>query len=104
MEGNLKGSIIPETLTSIGWDGPLPARWAEYGISRRSFLEFCVAMTAALALPERYMPRIAAALARVSRPALVWLEFQDCAGNTESFLRASKPAVEIGRASCRERV
>jgi len=27
---------------------------------------------------------------------LVWLEFQDCAGNTESFLRASRPtAAEV---------
>ena len=28
-----------------------------------------------------------------SEPILVWLEFQDCAGNTESFLRASHPTV-----------
>jgi hydrogenase small subunit len=50
-------------------------------------------MTAALALPDRYVPRIAAALEKVQRPALVWLEFQDCAGCTESFLRASHPSV-----------
>ena len=30
------------------------------------------------------------------KPVLVWLEFQDCAGNTESFLRASRPtAAEV---------
>jgi hydrogenase small subunit len=50
-------------------------------------------MAAVLALPDRYIPRIADALEKVKRPALVWLEFQDCAGNTESFLRASKPTV-----------
>lgn len=67
--------------------------WAARGVSRRSFLRFCAAMTATLALPDRYLPRIAAALETVRRPALVWLEFQDCAGCTESFLRASRPSV-----------
>jgi len=50
-------------------------------------------MAATLALPELYVPQIAAALEKVKRPALVWLEFQDCAGCTESFLRASHPPV-----------
>jgi hydrogenase small subunit len=27
------------------------------------------------------------------KPTLIWLEFQDCAGNTESFLRAHDPGV-----------
>ncbi|MCL6552161.1 MAG: twin-arginine translocation signal domain-containing protein [Firmicutes bacterium] len=67
--------------------------WARYGISRRPFLQFCTAMAATLALPERYAARIARALAQTRRPALVWLEFQDCAGCTESFLRASRPSV-----------
>jgi hydrogenase small subunit len=30
------------------------------------------------------------------KPVLIWLEFQDCAGSTESFLRASRPtAAEV---------
>ncbi len=33
------------------------------------------------------------ALQRADRPVLVWLEFQDCAGNTESMLRSSDPPV-----------
>ena len=61
------------------------------GISRRDFLKFCTVMTGALALPMRYTPRIVRALETTQRPALVWLEFQDCAGNTESALRASHP-------------
>lgn len=63
------------------------------GVSRRRFLQFCGAMAAALALPAAYGPRIARALASSSRPTLVWLEFQDCAGNTESMLRSSHPDV-----------
>ncbi|HET9110722.1 MAG TPA: hydrogenase small subunit, partial [Ktedonobacterales bacterium] len=62
------------------------------GVSRRDFLKFCSVMTGALALPMRYSTRIAQALEQTTRPALVWLEFQDCAGNTESALRASHPA------------
>jgi hydrogenase small subunit len=66
------------------------------GVSRRQFLEFCGAMASALALPEAFGPKIARALEKGSKPPLVWLEFQDCAGNTESFLRASRPtAAEI---------
>jgi hydrogenase small subunit len=70
--------------------------WEEKGISRRDFLKFCTAMSAALALPVTFAPKIARALDSVKRPALVWLEFQDCAGDTEALLRASKPsAAEI---------
>lgn len=93
MGGDLKGSIVTKGVRANGWDERSTTWWKERGVSRRSFLKFCAAMTAALALPDRYIPRIAAALENVRRPALVWLEFQDCAGNTESFLRASKPTV-----------
>lgn len=62
------------------------------GVSRRDFLKFCGVMTGALALPMRYTPRIVRALEQTTRPVLVWLEFQDCAGNTESALRASHPS------------
>ena len=61
------------------------------GVSRRRFLQFCSAMAAALALPSAYGPRIARALESSPRPILLWREFQDCAGNTESMLRSSHP-------------
>lgn len=67
--------------------------WEDKGISRRDFMKFCTAMTAALALPVTFAPKIARALDEVKRPTLVWLEFQDCAGNTEALLRASNPSV-----------
>jgi hydrogenase small subunit len=65
----------------------------ERGVSRRDFMKFCTAMSAALALPVTFAPKIAQALDEVKRPTLVWLEFQDCAGNTESLLRAANPTV-----------
>ena len=66
--------------------------WAR-GIDRRSFLQYCASLTAVLALPPRFSSRIAKALQSVEKPGLVWLEFQDCAGNSESFLRAHDPGV-----------
>jgi len=69
--------------------------WAaleQRNVSRRDFLRFCSVMTGALALPASYTSTIVKALEQTRRPALVWLEFQDCAGNTESALRASHPS------------
>jgi hydrogenase small subunit len=64
------------------------------GISRRRFLGFASAMTALLALPQSMVPQVVKALDSPARkPVVVWLEFQDCAGNTESMLRSSHPTV-----------
>jgi hydrogenase small subunit len=63
------------------------------GISRRDFLQFCASMAAVLGLPDTATQAIAAAVESEQKPILIWLEFQDCAGNTESFLRASHPTV-----------
>jgi hydrogenase small subunit len=65
----------------------------ERGVSRRDFLKFCSAMTAAMALPATFAPTVAQALDEVKRPPLVWLEFQDCAGDTEALLRSANPTV-----------
>jgi hydrogenase small subunit len=65
----------------------------ERGISRRRFLGFASAMTALLALPASMTPQIVNALETKKKPIVVWLEFQDCAGNTESLLRTSHPAI-----------
>jgi hydrogenase small subunit len=64
------------------------------GISRRRFMEFCAAVTTTLALPSAYAQVVADALSRKKKPVLVWLEFQDCTGNTESMLRSSHPSIE----------
>jgi hydrogenase small subunit len=63
------------------------------GVSRRSFLTWSAGITALLALPPKYAPEIAAAVTEAAKPTLVWLEFQDCTGDTESFLRSRNPGV-----------
>ena len=69
---------------------------AARGISRREFLGFCATLAVTIGLPSSASGAIAEAIENNPKPTLVWLNFQDCAGNTESFLRASKPtAAEV---------
>jgi hydrogenase small subunit len=63
------------------------------GVNRRKFFQFCGLMATTLALPPRYSAQIAKSLEAQKKPVLVWLQFQDCAGNSESVLRASHPTV-----------
>jgi hydrogenase small subunit len=63
------------------------------GVSRRDFLKFCTAMAGALALSTSQVSKIVAALESTSRPPVVYLEFQDCAGCSEAFLRAAHPTI-----------
>jgi hydrogenase small subunit len=65
---------------------------AEHGIGRRHFVEFCAAVTATLALGA-ICRTITRSLEQTTRPVLVWLEFQDCVGNSESMLRSDHPPV-----------
>lgn len=63
------------------------------GVTRRDFLRFCTLTAATLALPSGLVPKIVEALEKKQRPYVVWLEFQDCAGDSESALRASRPTI-----------
>ncbi len=66
---------------------------ARRGVTRREFMKFCAAMAATLALPSPYVLKIAEALEKKQRPTLVWLDFQNCAGDIEALLRSSKPTI-----------
>jgi hydrogenase small subunit len=61
------------------------------GVSRRDFLAFCATTASVLTLPRSAAAQLAAAIETTSKPTLLWLEFQDCAGNTEAFLRSARP-------------
>ena len=67
--------------------------WEKQGVSRRDFMKFCTAVTAALSLPAAMIPKVAEALESDTRPSVVWLEFQSCTADTEALLRASAPTV-----------
>ena len=75
------------------FEGSLVDKLAQRGVTRRDFVKFCSIMAGTLALPSSMAPKIAHALETVERPIVIWLEFQDCAGDTEAFLRASHPTL-----------
>lgn len=64
------------------------------GLDRRRFLQFVGAVVGTLGLEQSAVGQVVKALETKKKLPLVWLEFQDCAGNTESFLRAAKPSVD----------
>ena len=64
------------------------------GVSRRNFLKFCTAITAAMGLPATMVARVADTITSPTRTPVIWLHFQECTGCTESLLRATHPTVE----------
>lgn len=71
------------------------------GVSRRDFMKYCGLVAAALGLEASFIPKIAAAITG-PRPPIVWLQFAECTGCTEAFLRSSNPFVDdiiLGTAS-----
>lgn len=63
-------------------------------LSRRTFLQFCSVIAATLTIPSGSVSKIAEAIVNKQKPYVVWLEFSDCAADTEALLRATNPAVE----------
>ena len=64
------------------------------GVSRRNFLKFCTAITAAMGLPASMVAKVAETITSPTRTPVIWLHFQECTGCTESLLRATHPTVE----------
>jgi hydrogenase small subunit len=68
------------------------------GYSRRDFIQLCTTLVAAapmgLALTDQTTPaEMAKKIAKARKPSVIWLEFQDCTGCSETLLRTSKPDV-----------
>jgi hydrogenase small subunit len=64
-----------------------------HGITRRELMKYFAGTAAVLGLSEAMGLKMARAVERGAKPSVVWLEFQDCTGDTEGFLRASRPTV-----------
>ena len=71
----------------------LGTRWRGEASRAGNWSKFCSATLATLALPERYLAQTVAAVSKAKKPVLVWLQFQDCTGCSESMLRSSHPDV-----------
>jgi len=64
------------------------------GVSRREFLKWASATTAMLMLPASFTPLVAEAAELMNRVPVIWIELQDCAGNSEALLRADGPKID----------
>jgi len=64
------------------------------GISRRDFMKWASAMTAMLMLPASFTPLVAEAAELMNRLPVIWIELQDCAGNSEALLRSDGPKID----------
>lgn len=64
------------------------------GVDRRDFMKWVSATTAILMLPSSFTPLVADAAMLMDRAPVIWLELQDCAGNSEALLRADGPKID----------
>ena len=64
------------------------------GINRRDFMKWVSATTATLMLPPMFAPLVAEATELMNRVPVIWIELQDCAGNSEALLRSAAPTVD----------
>jgi [NiFe] hydrogenase small subunit len=69
----------------------VPEMMEQKGVSRRDFMKFCGFMATVLGLPVSFAPKIAAAVTASKRPTVVWMQFGECTGCTESFIRTTYP-------------
>lgn len=66
----------------------------EHGFTRRDFLKMCTALAATLGLDYTQSGKVVKAMETNTRVPVVWLQFQDCTGCSESFIRSSQPKTE----------
>ena len=66
----------------------------EEGVNRRDFLKWASATTAMLMLPASFTPLVAEAATLMNRVPVIWIELQDCAGNSEALLRSDGPKID----------
>ncbi len=64
------------------------------GVTRRDFMKFCGLIAATLGLEATMLPKVAEALVSGPRPPFIWLQFAECTGCTEAFLRSSSPFID----------
>src|SRR5262249_38297633 len=73
---------------------PSPIDVSTTGVSRRDFVRLCTMAAAAVGLGPAAAERFVEAAGRGERPSVIWLQFQQCTGCTESLLRTSHPAID----------
>ena len=64
------------------------------GLTRRDFMKWASAACAMLMLPASFTPTVMRAAELMNRVPVIWLELQDCAGNSEAILRSDAPTID----------
>jgi len=64
------------------------------GLTRRDFMKWASAACAMLMLPPTFTPMVAKAAELMNRVPVIWIELQDCAGNSEAILRSDAPTID----------
>ena len=64
------------------------------GLTRRDFMKWASAACAALMLPPTFTPLVVRAAELMNRVPVIWIELQDCAGNSEAILRSDSPTID----------
>jgi hydrogenase small subunit len=63
-------------------------------LARRDFVRLCTLAAAAVGLGPLAAEEFVEAAVRGQKPSVIWLQFQECTGCTESLLRTSHPGVD----------
>ena len=66
----------------------------EHGVDRRTFLDYCVKLTATMGLGTALVPRVVAALETKPRLPVIWLHGLECTCCSESFIRSAHPLAQ----------
>lgn len=72
----------------------LSKRAATAGISRRDFMKWSLAMTAAMGLPASFAPLTARAAELTDKIPVIWLHMAECTGCSESLIRTDAPTID----------
>ena len=66
----------------------------DHGVDRRTFLEYCVKLTATMGLGAVAVPQVVSALETKPRLPVIWLHGLECTCCSESFIRSSHPIAQ----------
>jgi quinone-reactive Ni/Fe-hydrogenase small subunit len=81
---------LPPVSNRVDFKGSIESE----GFDRRDFMKWASATTAMLMLPASFTPLVAEAAELMNRVPVVWIELQDCAGNSEALLRSDGPKID----------
>ncbi len=81
-----ESTLLPSLDESFDVTETLGDRLAKAGVSRRSFMKYCMGLSAMMAIPTSMMPKLVEAALLAPLTSVVYLSFQECTGCLESLV------------------